>query len=488
VRTIRLLTLAFLLAAALPAGPVDFGLNEYKSALAARNLKWKIAYEVTSDPPESYRIEPYKYGGAHVTGGDLRGLMYGLLEAAEQIRTTGRLKQVHANPTTMIRGARLYARDANFTPERWRAYFETLARDRFNRFTLIYTEPPRDLQYLRGVTQTAADFGIDFTLALWEHEPDAALDKILAACPRIHTVQVRNTSHDLDTYRSLVLKPLRAAGRRVALDPEPEFAKPAAESGVAIRIDPPSWPPNFDIDGPPEFERHALFYYTFGRVAYDLKAAPPAGQNAVEFRAAAQLTSLLAMAEARSNDWSASISEAVHNRVDHIASAKRTPLETVSALNATAALLAKSSAPDFQLIAKMACEAAEKQRAAYEAELSEGTHQLAATPAPLKSLPRPQISHTPVKTAAPEQAVEVTIQINPAKEATIVRLHYRPIDSAETTAVEKPAAPSVSFTIPGSLSDLLYYFEILNRENTGWFEPDPFTTSPYHVIKIEPKP
>src|SRR5579883_374506 len=105
VRTIRLLTLAFLLAAALPAGPVDFGLNEYKSALAARNLKWKIAYEVTSDPPESYRIEPYKYGGAHVTGGDLRGLMYGLLEAAEQIRTTGRLKQVHANPTTMSRRA-----------------------------------------------------------------------------------------------------------------------------------------------------------------------------------------------------------------------------------------------------------------------------------------------------------------------------------------------------------------------------------------------
>src|SRR5215831_16242749 len=77
-----ILPVFILLVAASQAGPIDFGLSEYKAALAARNLKWKIAYEVTPDPPDSYRIEPYKFGGAHVTGGDLRGLMYGLLEAA----------------------------------------------------------------------------------------------------------------------------------------------------------------------------------------------------------------------------------------------------------------------------------------------------------------------------------------------------------------------------------------------------------------------
>lgn len=80
------------------AGPVEFGLRAYDAAVAARNLKWKVKYELTLDPPETFRIEPYKVGGAHVTGGDLRGLMYGLLEAADQMRSTGHLKQVHAEP------------------------------------------------------------------------------------------------------------------------------------------------------------------------------------------------------------------------------------------------------------------------------------------------------------------------------------------------------------------------------------------------------
>ena len=464
-------------------GPVDFGVAEYKAALASRNLKWKINYEVTLDPAESYRIEPYKFGGAHVTGGDLRGLMYGLLDAADQIRATGHLKQVHASPATAVRGVRLFARDADFDNDRWRAYFQTLARDRFNRFTLIYTEPPRDLQKLRAITQAASDYAIDFTLALWEHEPDVALDKILVTCPLIRTVQIRNTSHDLDTYRSLVFKPLRSVGRRVALDSDPEFVKAAEENGIALRSDPASWPPGFDLDAPRDFEQHALFYFICGRAAYDPKIPPSHNENPTEFRAAAQLALLLAMADVRSNDWIASIAEAVHNRLEHVASAKRTPLETASALVATAGLLSKSAVPDFKLLATMACDAAEKQRAAYEAELSSGT--IAPIPPAPKNLPRPQFLHTPIKTAQPDHPVDVTLQINPAKDATTVRLHYRALHSTETSTVEKPAAASVTFTIPGAVGDLLYYFEILNRENTGWFEPDPVTTAPYDVIRIE---
>ena len=483
-RSAVVLIATFLLLPAIQGGPVNFALDEYNAAVASRNLKWKVKYEVTLDPPESYRIEPYKYGGAHVTGGDLRGVMYGLLEAADQIRATGRLKQVHAAPATPIRGARLFARDADFDETRWRAYFQTLARDRFNRFTLIFTEPPRDLQKLRAISQAAADYAVDFTLALWEHEPDAALDKILATCPLIRTVQIRNTTHDLDTYRGLVFKPLRAAGRRVALDPEPEFVKPAQESGVALRSDSPSWPPSFDVDLPRDFEQHALLYFVFGRGAYDPKITAPHGENPTEFHAAVQLALLLAAADARSNDWVASIAEAVRNRVEHIASAKQTPLDTISALNATTPLLAKSAFPDFQFLAKLASDAAEKQRAAYDAELSGGN--LATIPPAPKELPRPPITHTPVRTAAPDHPIDLSLQIQ-SKDATAVRLHYRPLDSTETAVIEKPAAASVSFTIPGADSDLLYYFEILNRENTGWFEPDPVTTTPYFVVRIEQK-
>ncbi len=464
----------------LQGGPVDFAVAEYKSALAARNLKWKIAYEVTPDPPESYRIEPYKYGGAHVTGGDLRGLMYGLLEAADEIRATGRLKQVHAAPATPIRGARLFARDANFDENRWRAYFQMLARNRFNRFTLIYTEPPRDLQKLRAVTQAASDFAIDFTLALWEHEPDAALDKILAACPLIRTVQIRNTTHDLDTYRGLVFKPLHAAGRRVALDPEPEFIAAARESGIAIRNDPASWPPGFDIDTPADFEQHALFYCVFGRAAYDPKMKAPDGENAAEFAAAVRAATLIVSSDAQGNDWIASIAEAVRNATENIASAKRTPLETVAGLNTEAARLAQSSRPDFQLIAKIARQRAEKVQASYDAELG---GRPASTP---KALARPQIFHTPVRSAAPDHPIDVAIQIN-SKDAVSVRLHYRLVESTEAHVIEKPASSSVAFTIPPSDYDVLYYFEILNREKTGWFEPDPVTGPPYYVVRIEPK-
>jgi hypothetical protein len=463
------------------SGPVNFGVAEFKSAVAARNLKWKVKYEVTLDPPESYRIEPYRYGGAHVTGGDLRGLMYGLLEAADEVRATGRLKQVHAAPATPIRGVRLFARDADFDDERWRAYFQTLARDRFNRFTLIFTEPPRDLNKLRAISQAAADYAVDFTLALWAHQPDAALDRILVTCPLIRTVQIRNTSHDLDAYQGLVFKPLLSAGRRVALDPEPELVKAAQKAGIAVRSDPPSWPPGFDIDGPRDFEQHTLFYFIFGRTAYDPLTRPPHDENLPEFKAAAHAALDIASTEIRANDWTASIAEAVENAVEGRASAKRSPVETIALLNTVASQLEPSNVSDFQLLGRMARDRAEKLQASYDAELS-------GRAVPLPNLqPRPQIAHTPVKSAKIDEPIEVTLQIN-SRSAISVRLHYRPLTSTGTKTIEKPAAASVSFTIPPADSDLIYYFEILNRENGGWFEPDPFTTTPYYVVRIEPKP
>ena len=125
--SIKFLISVFVCASAI-AGPVDFALDEYHAALAARNLKWKVKYELTPDPPETYRIEPYAYGGAHITGGDLRGLMYGLLEAADQIRATGRMKQVRGEPAATIRGVRMFARDADFDEAHWRVFSDPRSR------------------------------------------------------------------------------------------------------------------------------------------------------------------------------------------------------------------------------------------------------------------------------------------------------------------------------------------------------------------------
>jgi hypothetical protein len=528
----------------LHAGPVDFGMTEVNAAIAARNLKWKVKYELTLDPPETYRIEPYAYGGAHITGGDLRGLMYGLLEAADQIRATGRLKPTHAVPATPVRSVRMLARagDLDRPESYWQWYFQTLARDRFDHLTLVFLEPPANLEKLRAMCQIASEYALDLTLGLREPEP-AMLSKILSASPLIRSVQIRGEVVDAGVYTVL-----REAGRRVALDPLGSAAieKSAREAGVALRETLQCWPPCFELDPPREFADHALFYWLWGRVAYDPKTKAPDGQSAEEFRAAAQVTVLLAAAqqadprmtiwpesnpaagasEPRPHDFIASIPEAVHNRLERIASAKRTPLENADLLLAAADALDKSPVPDYQLLARLARYHAHRERAVYLVELFRQSKDAASlehagqelknaqayfdihdvrlpdappgeVPAqelpPLpKALTRPTFVHVAVRTAPSDQPVTLTLQIGAAKDARSVRLHYRASDSANSPAVlEKPAAPSVSFSIPASDlpagGQLLYYFEILSRENGGWFEPDPVIGPPYHSIRIEIK-
>ena len=541
------------------AGPIDFGLDEYSAALEARHLKSKLKYELTLDPPETYRIEPYAAGGAHVTGGDLRGLMYGLLDAADQMRATGRLKQVHAEPATPVRGVRMFASATDLdAPETWwRSYFQTLARDRFNRFTLIFTAPSANLdpklEKLRPILQMASDYAIDFTLGFWEHSPNAGLAKLVGRLPQIRTVEIRSDSHELDAYRTTVFKALRDAGHRIALDPAgtlatPEFVKAAMQTGVALRFDTPSWPPSFSIDLPRDFEKHTELYWLWGRTAYDRKIKPAHGENGEEFQAAARITTLVAAAQAADpqmftipeamrpaleqsaaeNDWIASIPEAVRNRLERGASAKQTPLEISDELLESATVLQKSAVPDFQLLAKLARFHAHNERAGYEIELfdrakdgaaleraerelssahalfevnnsrladrkqTDGVAEGASIPPAAKRLARPQFVHVPLKTAIAEQPINLTLQLGAIKDIRTVRLHYRAADSAGltrllTSVIEKPAAASMTFTIPGASVDLLYYFEILNRENSGWFEPDPDKANPYHVIRIEQK-
>src|SRR5271170_6310760 len=348
------LLLCVLAASLATAGPVDFGVAEFNSAVASRNLKWKVKYEITLDPPETYRIEPYKYGGAHVTGGDLRGVMYGLLELADQIRTTGRMKQEHGAPATPVRGVRMFVH-ANELNLDWKRYLETLTRDRFNRFTLVFLDAPYPAEHkLAAIAQLAADYGLDFTLGIWEHEPadpgphtHDALRKLLSGCPLIRTVELRSDSSNVDFYRSYVFKALREAGRRVALAPAgaltgTSFLKAAADAGVALRVEPSSWPASFEIEASRDLESHALFYWLWGRAGYDPKIKPQHSENPQEFAAAVRALTYLAAAYASdpktclfpdaapssppvmrtsSNDWIASVVESVNDRLNRVPSA-----------------------------------------------------------------------------------------------------------------------------------------------------------------------
>jgi hypothetical protein len=206
------------------AGPADLGMAELNAAIAARNLKYKpkIAAELNLDPPETFRIDPYPSGGGRISGGDLRGLMYGLLEAAAQMRTLGHLKQMRAAPFLTPRGVKAVADPSVVwfgSEEFWTTYLAGLARDRFDRLQLVFERlPDRDaLSALKMISQTASRYGIDLALGLksFSTESSPQLQELLAQCGAIRSVSL---SAGDDGGKQALVETLGRAGRRVVLD------------------------------------------------------------------------------------------------------------------------------------------------------------------------------------------------------------------------------------------------------------------------------
>ena len=177
-------------------------MSELQEAVRNRGLQavdLKSSIRPDSMPPESFRLS-----GNQLVAGDTRGLMYGLLRAAEEIRRDGRLSNASEAPRVAMRGIRYFIhnetleRDWYYSHAYWDEYFAMLARDRFNRFNLVfahqtdYLAPPypfwidvpefpeiharnvspeqrqRNLAMLQDISQSATDHGIDFTLGIWE--------------------------------------------------------------------------------------------------------------------------------------------------------------------------------------------------------------------------------------------------------------------------------------------------------------------------------
>ncbi len=240
------------------ASPVDFGMAELNAAIAARNFKYppKILAELDIQAPETYRIEPYAAGGGHITGGDLRGLMYGLLEAAEQMRSTGRLKQAHGTPVLALRGLRIAVKaqetaakpqeaaakpqEAWFSsPDFWNAFFADMARDRFNRLEIASESAPScdGAQPLRSITQLAQQYGVD--IAIGFGAPDVpAIAELLKGCPAVRTVTLHGST--LPDGPEL-LRALHESGRRVVLEladneSATDLIEAAGQAGAPLRL------------------------------------------------------------------------------------------------------------------------------------------------------------------------------------------------------------------------------------------------------------
>ena len=273
--------LLFVAALGRAASPVDFGNAELNAALAERKLKLHVDTELSLNPPETFSITLYKAGVARITGGDLRGLMYGLIEASEQIRATGKLKAAAGKPATAIRGVRMTLRTYDLTQpwftsdEQWRAYFQTLARARLNRISLMITLADADTERLRMLSETAAEYGVDFVLGIRHLEGDpqqvyTRLRGILDACPLIRGLQIEAGDEPVQMYQLGVFKALRESGRRVTLDlrnvkDRPDLARAAATSGTPLSAT------GFEMDAPgPDFlGDHRQLYWNNGRTSYD---------------------------------------------------------------------------------------------------------------------------------------------------------------------------------------------------------------------------
>ncbi|MDQ2948674.1 MAG: hypothetical protein M3Y27_22505, partial [Acidobacteriota bacterium] len=289
------------------AGPVEFGAGELKLALAARGLAQSVVPmqpAVVQGKPECYHVTSQR-----ITGSDERGLMYGLLEAAAQIRASGRLSDASGCPDVAMRGIRYFLHNHDleqnwyYSRDYWDDYFAMLARNRFNRFNLVfahqtnYLAPPypfwldlpefpqirvpglsadqrnTNLQMLQYISQAAADHGIDFTLGVWEHNiqtrmtpttvgitrenigpySHAALKKILQLCPAIRSVQMRTNEESgiskedrVPFYRDYIYTAIRDAGRPVYLDLRAwavakDMIDAAEQVGVPTRVSTKYW-------------------------------------------------------------------------------------------------------------------------------------------------------------------------------------------------------------------------------------------------------
>ncbi len=471
------------------AGPVEFAQAELDSAMAERKLKWKNQVELNLDAPDTFRIEPYSIGGAHITGGDLRGLMYGLLEAAEQIRVSGHFTKTRGEPAASLRGVRivLTAELENASEEFWNSYFGMLARNRFNQMHVVFRRIEAPFRLPQFLSRAAAEHGIDFTLGVDGDTSAEELAHMLNVCPSVRGMALESSS-----AQAAVFSALRVAGRRVTLDldgatAEPAVMQEALASGVPVLRPAAAWPPSFEVTPPIDVAdagAHPMFYEVMGRQSYDPNSKPPKDADAPEVRAAREVGLWVAAAQQSSlggSEYVASAVEALRDHKQHVASAKFTPPDIAERLEEAAAQLDHSADADLRLLAGLAREQAAQQRAANVPGLVRG----ARPPAALAAM----WTHTPPVSAPSEKPLTLTLHIVQPKGVSAVRLHYRPTDPAAATQVLtlEPKA-ELNFTIPASEItgnwDLQYFFEILHPDGSGWFEPDPLTATPYWVIHI----
>jgi hypothetical protein len=92
------------------------------------------------------------------------------------------------------------------------------------------------------------------------------------------------------------------------------------------------------------------------------------------------------------------------------------------------------------------------------------------------------MTHEPPRSAEAGKPLTLSLKIVGTAPA-MIRLHYRMLNQSDAF---RTLEGNGTFVIPGEdISvrwDLMYYFEVLNTGQSGWFYPDPAAVTPYFVV------
>jgi hypothetical protein len=231
------------------AGPVDFGQQELRAALAERGITLNVTTELSTDQPETYHISAVTSTSARISGGDLRGLMYGLMDAAEQIRNVGKLTATAQEPGMAVRGVRVVPTDTDlmspgfYSLDKWTKFFQMLARNRVNRVTLVLPVGRLEADRIRTLSEMANSHSVDFMVGIrgtnGERSLQTQIRRLLDECVRVRGIQLEVGREPVEFYRNTVFPAIQGSGRRVVLDlhgveARPDLARLAESSGIAV--------------------------------------------------------------------------------------------------------------------------------------------------------------------------------------------------------------------------------------------------------------
>lgn len=238
-------------ATALMGAPPDFGQQELRDAIRQRGAALSIETELNLNQPETFVTTPVGSTSVRISGGDLRGLMYGLMDAADQMRASGSVARKTGEPGLRIRSVRLAPSEAElmatgfFASTRWIKIFEMLARNRVNRITFVLPVETLEQDRVCVLSQLARDYAVDFYLGLrvaaGGHVSAAQLRKVLDECVLIRGIQIDVGREAVDYFRSIVFPAVQQTGRRVTLDlrgaeARPDIIRAAQVAGVVLTI------------------------------------------------------------------------------------------------------------------------------------------------------------------------------------------------------------------------------------------------------------